>query len=65
MAPLNPLLPAPCPPPLSRTLSYKLGGLQPGSPNPNCSLTSATKLTASLIFFSVDRGAKSMVRHMT
>ncbi|PNW72447.1 hypothetical protein CHLRE_16g680790v5 [Chlamydomonas reinhardtii] len=40
--------------------SYKIAELSPGQTDPNCTLSS-TKLVATLMFYSIERGAKSMV----
>ncbi|EFJ39950.1 hypothetical protein VOLCADRAFT_100316 [Volvox carteri f. nagariensis] len=40
--------------------SYRLADLAPATADPNCTVTS-TKLVATLVFYTVDRGAKSMV----
>ncbi|GLC48041.1 hypothetical protein PLESTB_000708000 [Pleodorina starrii] len=43
--------------------SYKLADLSPGLPDPNCTWTSQTStvLMSTLIFYTVERGAKTMV----
>ncbi|GFR47848.1 hypothetical protein Agub_g9628 [Astrephomene gubernaculifera] len=41
--------------------SYKIAGLVPALSEPNCTLSSSTKLEAALMFYSQDRGAKSLV----